>query len=245
MFDFKKLFQSSETTTLLRMLETPEKFQPDALEAAREILAARQQQQPEAYQAAVSQLKPEADVPKKKTEEVYEATALHDIWEEDETTKAGKKLTRNYIYSIAFVYAVLALWDLGSKILMYDELLQVDKDFVSPWEIARSFAPLAYSIAAVIFFVKQEKAGWFMVMADTLFRLVFSFLLIVTALAYSSHQEDALKNVVPVVLFSLICYRLVNTRMRALFRISPGALKWTIALVLVFSAAFAYFIYAR
>ncbi|KAA5536839.1 hypothetical protein F0919_03980 [Taibaiella lutea] len=234
MFDFKEKFKDRPTSELLQMLEQPEKYQPDAIEAAKTIIENRKEKDPKSFEEDVAFLKikehqtiSRKEIPAKKT---------IDIWEEDDIDKSNKSITRNHILAILIVYIAM-------NCLYLFQLLQIRLNgYSEDYEIMQLvpiLAQFAFAITGSIFFFKREKTGWILIVFDFTFRTIFSLQLLVLSLRYISNPFipfSFYNTILPLILFGLVLFRLGSARLMSEYKATKQTYMFTIGASILFAA---------
>jgi hypothetical protein len=242
MFDFKERFKSSETIVLLRMLETPEKFQPEAIAAAKEIIESRKENDIKAFEesAALVYKEKEVHLPAQQTDE-----ATMDIWEDDEIEKSKKRFTSNRIIAICVAFIGVNILFLYPKINMITEMLNDSGFLGSLKSLSIMLSPLLFSTAGIIFFYKREKTGWILLVFDFTYRLVFCIGLLIISFRFflSTRTIDNLpfsfyNIILPLILYGIMLYQMGSSRIMTIYKATNKTLFNTMACSIIAAAIY-------
>lgn len=187
MFDFKEKFKNRPTTELLQMLEQPEKYQPDALAAAKEIIEKRKTNDPREWENEMAVLQSAKDERKEKIV-LHQSDEGNNIWVEDEKDIEDKRIARNQIFCIGLALIVVTAYSIFLN-TSYLIRLSADNLPLSPYDLF-SLAPNLFILISLIFFFKKEKAGWIMISAVLAFYLISKVLLFIAAIYFISFTSS-------------------------------------------------------
>lgn len=153
-FNFRESFQAYSNVELLNIIGEADKYQPEAVEAARHILGGREVHDSDYEQ--VDSLKAAQKEPAEPGDE-----SLSDFLESVIEQATDPKVTK----VVNIVYIVLTLqyvWMLLSLIKPLDEFQQCEKCIVWSVQFLSMMFPMVYIPVAVLLLLRRKRLGWFL-----------------------------------------------------------------------------------
>ncbi|WP_118973076.1 G protein-coupled receptor family protein [Taibaiella koreensis] len=228
LFDFKETYKNYNNTELLKILLQPDRYQPDALNAAQAILAERTVTEEEQVAAAAA-LDGTPTAPSPSLPDEQGADLLTDILAPE---TPGLQLSRwqwTLLLCIALQYAWYLYNDFYS---IYRHLTQ--GIWVWPYSLF-VYLDLATNVLTLALFYRRRKWGWILLFATSLFVVVSEvfrisdFLSSLSAIAGTTILGYFWR----LALHSVLCLTLWRDDVAILFRVSDEVKKKTALLILI------------
>jgi hypothetical protein len=226
MFNFRERFQTAETADLIKMLETPEKYQPEAIAAAKEILAAREFNNPEAWKQSIELLQAEKEKEQEKRASKKNITAPiiddeNNIWLDDKHEIANSRIARNQVICICVVYAILTARSLYYTLIpILFSASGIRENFDSSFLLSYAFDALA--IIGIIFFYKKEKSGWIILTALMTTSVTFNCFHLISAINFAFFKNDGdfyfIATLVPPIAYGAMLYQMASHRIMKIYK---------------------------
>ena len=215
--DFIRQFETYSTIQLLRIIDSPNDYQPNAVEAAKKIISSRQLSGEE-FEIAKGVL----DAEKREKEQKDKLKNIYkSFFDAVNPTHHGTFIPQNTIRLISIVLGGLFLFQLYRELeLMYAIFFVESTD----WDFFMLvyFLPLIFFATVIVLFYKRKKAGWFLLAIYLIFSAMSAIGMLIVF--------TKITRILTFILCAGITAVISKEDIRAIYSISEQAMLYTISI---------------
>ena len=240
--DFIKKYEAYSTIQLLRIIDSPDDYQPDAVEAAKAIISNRRLSEEE-IEIARDGYNAEKQEEERKGKELKDnpKNVYNSIFDIVNPMKGGSLAAEKRVKIISAVFGGLFLLQLYDQLkMLYITFLEIGWDTLF---IVVPLLPLIIIATIIVLFYKRKKTGWFMFTVYLIFCAVSEIGMLVMFITVNIVEFEAfnitllyptpIRHVLKFIFYTAIAWIISRENVRSVYSISEKTMIYTISITTI------------
>ena len=237
--EFIKKYEAYSTIQLLRIIDSPNDYQPDAVEAAKAIISNRQLSEEE-FEIARDGYNAEKQEEERKEKGLKDnlKNVYNSIFDIINPMKGGSLVAEKRVKIISAVLVGLFLFQLYQQLkMLYITFLEIGWD---TFFIVVPLLPLIFIATVIVLFYKRKKTGWFMLTVYLIFSAVSeieTFVVFMTvnfvgveAFSITLLYPTPIRHVLKFIFYTAIAWIISRENVRSVYSINEKTMIYTISI---------------